>query len=153
MRDGAGWHHGRLTDDSIMIRVATVADIDAVLGLWEVARTEHAATEDRPEAVQRLLATDAEALLVAERDGSLVGAVIGAWDGWRGNIYRLAIDPAHRRRGIGTRLVSAAEASLYERGARRVTALVAFEDERAGAFWDEAGYPADSAIGRRVRNL
>jgi ribosomal protein S18 acetylase RimI-like enzyme len=148
-----GWHHGRLGDDAITIRVATAADIDGVLGLWEVARTEHATTEDRPEAVRRLLAADAEALLVAELEGSLVGAVIGAWDGWRGNVYRLAIDPAHRRRGIGTRLVSAAETSLYERGARRVTALVAFEDERAGAFWDEAGYPPDSVIGRRVRNL
>ncbi len=147
------WHHGRLSDDAITIRVATAADIGAVLGLWDVARTEHAVTDDRSEAVRQLLATDAEALLVAELDGSLVGAVIGAWDGWRGNIYRLAIDPAHRRRGIGTRLVSAAEASLYDRGARRVTALVAFADERAGAFWDEAGYPPDSAIGRRVRDL
>src|ERR1700722_8212945 len=122
-----GWHHGRLSDD--------------------------ATTEDRPEAVRRLLATDADALLVAELDGSVVGAVIGAWDGWRGNIYRLAIDPACRRRGIGTRLVSAAETSLYERGARRVTALVAFEDRRAGGFWDEAGYPPDSVIGCRVLNL
>jgi hypothetical protein len=34
-----------------------------------------------------------------------------------------------------------------------VTALVAFEDEAAGAFWRFAGYLQDYAIGRRVRNL
>jgi hypothetical protein len=34
-----------------------------------------------------------------------------------------------------------------------VTALVAFEDEAAGAFWEAAGYPKDRQIGRRVRNL
>jgi len=34
-----------------------------------------------------------------------------------------------------------------------VTALVAFEDEAAGGFWDAAGYPPDEAIDRRVRNL
>jgi hypothetical protein len=36
---------------------------------------------------------------------------------------------------------------------RRVTALVAFDDEVAGAFWESAGYPLDREIGRRVRNL
>jgi ribosomal protein S18 acetylase RimI-like enzyme len=142
-----------LTADAITIRAAAAGDVDAVLKLWAVARTEHAVTEDRPEAVKRLLETSAEALLVAEHGGSIVGAVIAAWDGWRGNIYRLAIDPAHRRCGIGTRLVQAGERSLRERGATRVTALVAFEDERAGAFWNRAGYPLDSDIGRRVRNL
>ncbi|HEX7244323.1 MAG TPA: hypothetical protein VF245_02005 [Solirubrobacterales bacterium] len=42
---------------------------------------------------------------------------------------------------------------LRDRGARRVTALVAFEDERAGGFWEAVGYPRDREIGRRVRNL
>jgi ribosomal protein S18 acetylase RimI-like enzyme len=142
-----------LSAEEITIRVATAADIDAVVGLWAVARTEHAVTEDRPEAVHRVLETGEESLWVAEQDGAIVGAVIAAWDGWRGNIYRLAIAPAHRRLGIGTGLLRAGERSLQRRGANRVTALVAFEDERAGAFWDENGYPVDSDIGRRVRNL
>lgn len=34
-----------------------------------------------------------------------------------------------------------------------VTALVAFEDQAAGSFWDAAGYPQDAEIGRRVRNI
>jgi ribosomal protein S18 acetylase RimI-like enzyme len=142
-----------LSADGIRIRRATAADIDAVLALWAVARTEHAVTEDRPGAVARLLQTDEDSLWVAEQDGALVGAMIAAWDGWRGNIYRLAIEAAHRRLGIGTKLVQAGERSLERRGAKRVTALVAFEDERAGSFWDENGYPLDSEIGRRVRNL
>jgi ribosomal protein S18 acetylase RimI-like enzyme len=150
---GGGWHHGRLVSEDVTIRIATAADVEAVLDLWGVARTEHAVTEDRPEGVRLLIETDPEALLVAVVDGAVVGALIAAWDGWRGNIYRLAIDPAHRRGGIGMRLVRAGEESLKRRGAKRVTALVAYEDERAAAFWDEAGYPLDSEIGRRVRNL
>ena len=38
-------------------------------------------------------------------------------------------------------------------GARRIGALVAFDDEVAGAFWKAAGYPLDCEIGRRVRDL
>jgi ribosomal protein S18 acetylase RimI-like enzyme len=142
-----------LSAEDVTIRAATAADAEGVLALWAVARTEHAVTEDRPEAVRRLIERDSDALLVAEVNGTTVGAMIAAWDGWRGNIYRLAIDPAHRRGRIGMRLVRAGEESLKRRGAERVTALVAYEDERAAAFWDEAGYPLDLEIGRRVRNL
>ena len=83
----------------------------------------------------------------------VVGAVIAAWDGWRGNIYRLAVSDAHRRRGIGLLLMHAAEDYLRDCGAGRVTALVAYDDEAAGSFWDAAGYPQDVEIGRRVRNI
>jgi hypothetical protein len=38
-------------------------------------------------------------------------------------------------------------------GATRVTALVAFEDGAAGAFWASAGYPRDPLIGRRPQSL
>ncbi len=88
-----------------------------------------------------------------EGAGQVVGAVIAAWDGWRGNIYRLAVDGEHRRQGIGLQLTQAAEDYFRGCGARRVTALVAYDDEAAGSFWDVAGYPQDTDIGRWVRNI
>lgn len=90
---------------------------------------------------------------MAESDGEIVGTLIAGWDGWRGNMYRLAVDEGHRRRGIGIALTRAGEEYLRDRGARRATALVAFEDDAAGSFWESAGYPRDLEIGRRVRNL
>ena len=130
------------------------ADVPAVLGLWAAARSGHASTADRAEDVERLIADSSPAaLLVAEREGEVVGALIAAWDGWRGNMYRLAVREGRRRAGVGLALVRAGEDYLRGRGTRRVTALVAFDDEAAGAFWDSAGYPRDREIGRRVRNL
>jgi ribosomal protein S18 acetylase RimI-like enzyme len=79
--------------------------------------------------------------------------VIAGWDGWRGNIYRLAVHQNYRRQGIGVRLTRAAESYFRDKGVGRVTALVAFDDEDAGSFWDAAGYPKDEEIGRRVRNI
>jgi ribosomal protein S18 acetylase RimI-like enzyme len=68
-------------------------------------------------------------------------------------MYRLAVREGHRREGIGIALTRAGEEYLRNRGARRVTALVAFDDDVAGAFWESAAYPQDQEIGRRVRNL
>lgn len=124
-----------------------------ILPLWEGARSGHAASADRLEDVQRLIASSPAALLVAEREGEIVGSLIAAWDGWRGNMYRLAVREDHRRKGIGIALTRAGEEYLRECGVRRITALVAFGDENAGAFWEAAGYPRDEEIGRRVRNL
>lgn len=125
----------------------------AVLDLWAQARSEHASTPDALDDVERLIAESPAALLVAERNEEIVGALIAAWDGWRGNMYRLAVRDGHRREGIGLALTRAGEDYLRQCGVRRVTALVAFEDEVAGGFWESAGYPLDHEIGRRVRNL
>jgi ribosomal protein S18 acetylase RimI-like enzyme len=147
-------HTAGLTDEGVAIRRCRRGDAQAVLDLWARERSGHASTADRLDGVERLIATDSPAaLLVAERGGEIVGALIAGWDGWRGNLYRLAVRGEHRREGIGLALARAGEEYLHNRGARRITALVAFEDEEAGAFWDAAGYPQDQEIGRRVRNL
>jgi ribosomal protein S18 acetylase RimI-like enzyme len=136
-----------------VVRPCRSADLDALLDLWGAARSEHASTADRPEDLQRLLVEQPECVLVALANGRLVGALIAAWDGWRGNMYRLAVAAEHRRCGIGLALVRAGEQRLSERGARRITALVANNDKVAASFWEHAGYPQDPVIGRRVRNL
>ena len=137
------------------VRPAGPGDIAAVLALWERARSAAASTPDTPETVARLLDTGPGSLLVAERgpEPAIVGALIAAWDGWRGNMYRLAVDPAHRRTGIALALVRAGERHLAALGARRVTALVAHDEPDAVGLWAAAGYARDADIARFVRNL
>jgi ribosomal protein S18 acetylase RimI-like enzyme len=129
------------------------ADTPAVLSLWQRARSGVASVSDDDEMIERMLATDPEALLVAERDGAIVGTLIAGWDGWRGNMYRLAVTPELRRGGLGRELVAAGERRLRELGCFRVTALVWGEDDPAISFWDDAGYAHDPRIARYVRTI
>jgi ribosomal protein S18 acetylase RimI-like enzyme len=140
---------------SPVIRSARREDIPAVLALWDLARSAHAVTPDDERVLRQLLDHDPGSLLVAqdEEQGEIVASLIAAWDGWRGNMYRLAVAPGHRRRGIATRIVGAGERRLRALGARRVTALVGHDDERARSMWIALGYEFDEAIGRHVRNL
>jgi ribosomal protein S18 acetylase RimI-like enzyme len=138
---------------SAVVRSATKGDVAAILELWGVARTAAAVTEDTPEAVTALIEHDPDGLLVAELDGRVVGALVAAWDGWRGNVYRLAVLPEHRRQGIGRALAEEGHRRLRERGARRITALLGAEDQVARAFWESAGYDDDVKVRRYVRNL
>jgi ribosomal protein S18 acetylase RimI-like enzyme len=81
--------------------------MSAVLELWEQTRSEHATTSDRLDDVRRLLSKDAGSLLVADAEDTILGALIATSDGWRGNLYRLAVRAEHRRGGIGLALVRA----------------------------------------------
>jgi ribosomal protein S18 acetylase RimI-like enzyme len=123
-----------------------------VLGLWREAEVVPGRTDD-PQALRTRVEHDPGALLVAESEGRLVGSLIAAWDGWRGDMYRLAVHPSHRRRGLGLRLVEAGEARLRAKGARRITALVLAGDEPAVAVWLEAGYERDERIARFVKTF
>ena len=137
----------------VEIRPAGTGDIEAVLAVWAEARSAAAQTADDPDVVGRLLERDPGALLVAEADGAIVGVIIAGWDGWRGNVYRLAVMRDHRRRGIASQLVEAGHDRLRSLGARRVTALVGGEEGAAHRLWRAVGYQRDEFVHRFVRNL
>ena len=101
----------------------------------------------------RLVEHTDDALLVAEDGGMIVGTLIAAWDGWRGGMYRLAVLPEYRRRGIAQALVEAAHERLRAKGARRITALVGADEAEAHALWRTLGYERDLHVIRFVRNL
>lgn len=134
----------------IEIRTATPDDLNSILAFWGEASTHASATDDL-EGLRAVLARDGTWLLIAESDGFIAGTLIAAWDGWRGNLYRLAVRPTVRRRGIALALVLEGERRLKEAGARRITALVERDDEIATGFWQSADYRHDENMARFVR--
>lgn len=143
------WYSSRPLPDWT-IRSATNEDIPSVLLLWRTADAVPVVGEN-PEGLSALLATDGEALIVAEASGELVGSLIAAWDGWRGSFYRLAVRPERRREGLGTALLREGERRLRGRRAARLTAIVADDDPGALEFWLAAGYARQSHRARFIR--
>ncbi len=103
------------------------------------AEAEPSHTDD-VESLHRLMEHDPAAMILAEDDGSIVGSIIAAWDGWRGSIYRLAVAPSHRRRGLGGQLLGEAEARLAAAAAVRLQAIVVDTGPMAVGFWEASGW-------------
>jgi len=142
---------------SIRLRVCTLADCAAVLQLWESADATPSVTDTLDE-VQRVIDEGVAIVLVAtDAMDRIVGSVIGGWDGWRGNIYRLAVAPEARRHKVAAALVQEVSARLAsEKGARRITALVEKAHPDAVGFWDSMasqGYSFDPRIVRYVKTV
>ncbi|MFJ4771961.1 GNAT family N-acetyltransferase [Streptomyces uncialis] len=138
--------------NDLRIRAAGPADLDPVLAFWRTAAEGTSISDDRA-GVARLLTRDAGSLLLAERADELVGTVIAGFDGWRCHLYRLAVHPAHRRQGIGSALLAAAEERFVALGGRRGDAMVLQRNERAQHAWRAAGYAPQDQWLRWVKPL
>jgi ribosomal protein S18 acetylase RimI-like enzyme len=136
----------------LRIRAAVPGDLDAVLAFWRTAAEGTSISDDR-DGVERLLARDPEALLLAESAGELVGTVVAGFDGWRCHLYRLAVHPGSRRRGVGSALLAAAEERFVRLGGRRGDAMVLTRNETAHHAWRAAGYTAQEQWRRWVKPL
>jgi GNAT superfamily N-acetyltransferase len=145
-----------------LIRLATPADVPAVVGLVrELATYERAADE-----VQLTEASLADALFgshpavychVAEVDGDVVGMALwfvsfSTWLGAHG-IYLedLFVSPDHRRRGLGRALLSTLAQVAVDRGYQRLEWAVLDWNEPALDFYRSIGaVPMDEWTVHRV---
>ncbi|MFH9469129.1 GNAT family N-acetyltransferase [Streptomyces clavifer] len=142
-----------MTDmNDLVIRAATADDVDTVLAFWRSAAEGTSISDDR-DGVERLVARDAGALILAERDGALAGTVIAGFDGWRCHLYRLAVHPGLRRRGVGAALLAAAEERFTALGGRRGDAMVLDRNTLAQHAWRAAGYAPQARWSRWVKHL
>lgn len=121
--------------DQPTIRVCLLEEASELLHFWQEAAASESPTDDF-KGVSVLFSVREDAVLIAEEGGRIVGSVIAGFDGWRGNIYRLAVHPDQRRKGLGRRLVAEAERRLAARGAKRLTALASRHSPLSIPFWD-----------------
>lgn len=121
------------------IREARGEEVEAILALWKETGSGPSIT-DTPEHLRMLTECAPDLFLVADSDSGLVGSVIGGWDNWRGHIYRLAVHPEFRRRGLARALTAEIERRLRARGARRIYALAATKQEMGVKFWESIPY-------------
>ena len=128
----------------ITIRSARLPDVASIAALWTTSAGPTRIAGGAADA-QRLLARDPDALIVAERDGQIVGTLIVGWDGWRCHLYRMAVAADARRVGIATALFNEARVRAARLGAIRIDAMVATENDPAIAYWESLGFELDRA--------
>jgi len=140
--------------EPMKIREFQIEDYPIVHDLWRTAGII-LRPGDEFEDIRLKLQRDPDLFLVAEQEDRIVGSVIGGWDGRRGWIYHLAVDPKHQRKGIGVALVRELEKRLLTKGARRVNAQVYKGNEQSNRFFKAIGYDVHSdlvMIGKQLRN-
>ena len=122
------------------IREMTDGDYDAVHALWKATPGIGLSEADERRNIASFLAYNRGMSFVAEVDGKVSGAVLGSYDGRRGYLHHLAVDPASRRAGIGRALVERSLEALRARGVRRCHIFVMADNVTGQGFWERVGW-------------
>jgi ribosomal protein S18 acetylase RimI-like enzyme len=99
-----------------------------------------------PEEWEAITAGPGARILVAEKDGVVVGTAVAAFDGWRAYIYHVAVSPVRRGEGLAHELMMHAESVLRRRGATRVYLMVNEANTAGLALSAAMGYEPEGDI-------
>ena len=134
------------------IRPYQPEDESQVVALWGGTVADPAPHNDPAGAIRLKMAKDPHLFLVATVDDSVVGTVMGGFDGHRGWLYSLAVATTHRRRGIATALVRRLEAELSEMGCLKINLQVRGTNVDVLRFYEHVGYCVEDrvSLGKRL---
>ncbi len=133
------------------IRIFSLADEAAVVALWQRCELTRAWNDPHKD-IHRKLAVQPELFLVGEFDGLLIATVMAGYDGHRGWVNYLAVDPDHRNAGYGRTLMRHVEAELEARGCPKLNMQVRTSNSAVLEFYRRIGYSVDDAVslGKRL---
>ena len=115
-------------------------DLGSVLNLWRNSAPEiQMSLSDNPKEIRKKLQRDADLFLVAEEGDHIIGAVMGGFDGRRGMIYHLAIEPSRRGEGVGRVLMERIEDCLRGKGCLKYYLLVTKHNRDTIGFYESLG--------------
>lgn len=126
-------------------------DLQPVIDLWikcELTRPWNNPEKD----IVRKLKVNPELFLVGEIDGKIIATVMGGYEGHRGWVNYLAVDPEYQRRGFARQIMIAIERLLAETACPKINLQIRSTNLAAIEFYRRIGYNVEeiSSMGKRL---
>jgi putative acetyltransferase len=128
------------TKEGTLLRPFRITDYDAVFALWQSCNGVALGASDTRSAIAAYLRRNPGFSFVAQKNGALVGAVLGGHDGRRGYLHHLAVAAAHRRAGLGRKLVDRCLGKLRKAGIKKCDIFVFGGNAEGRTFWIRTGW-------------
>jgi ribosomal protein S18 acetylase RimI-like enzyme len=135
-----------MNERKIVIRRYQDSDYADVVALWRVVFPNDPSWNEPVELIRRKRSIQPNLFWVAEEGELIVGTVLAGWDGVRGWIYHLAVDPAKRRKGTARLLMKAAEDALEALGCPKVNLQVRMNNTGVVDFYKTIGYVVEERV-------
>ena len=127
------------------IRSYQASDESAVIELWH--RCNLVVPQNDPQKdIEMKRKVQADLFFVGTISGRAIATVMAGYDGHRGWIYYLAVDPDYRRQRIGRRMMENAESALKKRGCPKINLQVRTSNQAVVAFYERLGFSNDDVI-------
>ncbi len=137
----------------MLIRPFRPDDEAAVVALWDHCGLLRAWNDPHKD-IRRKLLIRPDLFLVGLVDDHIVASVMAGYEGHRGWLNYLAVDPAQRRRGHARTIIAEAERLLRAAGCPKINLQVRTSNHRAIEFYQRLGYSVDEVLsmGKRLEH-
>ncbi|MDA0988977.1 MAG: GNAT family acetyltransferase [Chloroflexi bacterium] len=129
----------------LVIRPYQESDQQSVVKLWRDCGLV-VASNDPVKDIHRKLEIQQEMFLVGVLDTRLVAAMMAGYEGHRGWINYLAVEPGFQGAGIGSRIMEEAEARLRTLGCPKINLQIRRSNADVGEFYKKIGYSVDDVV-------
>ena len=139
----------------IEIRPYKETDRDMVIELWQEVFPDTPAHNVPDKDIQRKMSVQRELFLVATKGLKILGTAMAGYDGHRGWVYYVAVNPYNQRKGIGTALMKRVELELKRMGCPKLNLQVRATNQGVAAFYKKLGYDVEDrlSLGKRLEDL
>ena len=134
----------------LVIRSFQVSDESDVIGLWHLCNLV-VPQNDPNKDIEMKLQVQPELFFVGVISNRIVSTIMSGYDGHRGWLYYLAVDPNFQKKGIGRRMVEKAEMKLRKLGCQKINLQIRNSNESVIAFYEHIGFGNDDVLGMGKR--
>ena len=101
--------------------------------------------------IERKLKVDTDLFLVGVLNRKVIATVMGGYEGHRGWINYLAVDPSCQKKGYGKTIMKEIEEKLKAKGAPKINIQIRSTNESVIDFYKSIGYTIDNVVGMGKR--
>ncbi len=130
----------------MQIRAYEESDKSAVIDLW--IKCKLCVPWNNPEKdIERKLNVDRDLFLVGIKNGNIIASVMGGYDGHRGWVNYLGVDPDFQHKGYAKQIMEAVEQRIRSKGCPKINLQVRTTNKAVIEFYKSLGYGDDNVIG------
>jgi len=120
-------------------------DKAALIKLWQTVFPDDPPHNEPSTVIEAKLDVD-DLIFVAESNGAIIGACMVGYDGHRGWLYAVAVDPAYRRNGAGAKLVRYSLQVLRQLGCVKVNLQIRSTNTGVAEFYKSLGFNVEDRL-------
>jgi ribosomal protein S18 acetylase RimI-like enzyme len=135
----------------MLIRLFEAGDRAAVIDLWRRCGLTRP-WNDPEKDIARKQAMQPELFFVGILDGAVAATAMAGYDGHRGSVYYLAVDPETQGKGLGRQIMAHVERALEAVGCPKINVMVRSGNADVAGFYQAVGYEENevAVYGRRL---
>lgn len=124
----------------VRIERAQTQDIDKMLDLWKSIPGMGIGQGDEVDLLRAFINRNPFTCLLLKDKQSVIGTVLGGFDGRRGYIYHLAVHPNFQGQGYGRELLVHVARELEKQGALKIHLMAFNNNHNAAQFYQSQGW-------------